>query len=86
MWTYIFYIVIIILLAIGLGVISYAKYEIDNTDLTKTGCNQNIINSIQSLSQILLYLIIGLSILIALLIGIGIYNITAKPSRRYYYY
>lgn len=84
MSTILLYVFLLLLLLMILALLSFINYTLSNTDFS--GCNQALTNEIANYKQYSIYTIIAVAVLTAIVIGIGVYNLTVNRSsyRRLY--
>lgn len=81
------YFVVLILLLLSIAFVSFIYNKLNTTDFGGQGCNANIVQLNAYYKQIVIYILIALTLVTAIWIFIGIYNIflsSSTRSRHYY--
>lgn len=81
------YIVVLILLGLIVGFLSYVYNTLTTTDFAQSGCNQTLVAQTKNYSQAIVYAITIFAVILAVWIAIGIYNMLSSSrttSRRFY--
>jgi uncharacterized membrane protein len=81
------YILVLILLGLIVGFLSYIYNILTTTNFAQSGCNQALVDQTKTFAQSIVYAITIFAVILAVWIAIGVYNIltsSRSTSRRFY--
>lgn len=80
------YILVLILLGLIVGLLSYIYNILTTTNFEQSGCNKALVDQTKTYAQSIVYAITIFAVILAVWIAIGVYHIfsSSSSSKRYY--